>query len=452
MSEPRRVTVIGAGYVGLASAVGLAILGHRVELVEVRSDRLDALRAGRLPIHEPGMDEAFARPEVNSRIRPERSPVDGSPDVVFICVGTPVLDGGRSDLSQVAAALRVVLPMLEAGVPVIIRSTLPPGATDQVARWAPGAETRIFASPEFLRQGKALEDFLHPSRVVVGTFPGAAAKDLALVTELLHFDDAPLLVVTAEEAEIIKNGANAFLALKLSFANELAALCEELGADVMPVIEGIGLDDRIGREYMQPSYGFGGSCLPKELRALGAAGRDLGLQMHVVSAAADANESLQRRFARRILRSLPPDSRRVALLGLAFKADTDDVRYSPALRVAELLLDRGVEVVGYDPSAGANAAQALPALKVAPSAEAAVAGAGVTVIATEWPQFRDLDWAHMGETMGARIVLDGRRLLDAEKLRSLGFRYEMIGAAWGSADEGLARGEDVVLVTGPDGA
>jgi UDPglucose 6-dehydrogenase len=428
MAESRRVTVVGAGYVGLASAIGLAIHGHRVELIEIRADRLDALRAGTLPIREPGMDEAVARPEVRTRIHPERELVDGSPDVVLICVGTPVLDGGRSDLTQVESALKAVRPLLEAGTPLIIRSTLPPGSTKQILHWAAGVESRIFASPEFLRQGKALEDFLHPSRVVIGAPSGADADDLALVTELLHFDDTPLLVVTAEEAEIIKNGANAFLALKLSFANELAALCEELGADVMPVLEGIGMDDRIGRKNMQPSFGFGGSCLPKELRALANVGRDHGLEMHVISAAAQANEAHQRRFAQRILRALPSSSPRVALLGLAFKVDTDDVRYSPALRVAQLLLDRGVQVVGYDPSASANAALALPALQLASSAEAALVGASVAVIATEWPRFRDLDWAAIAQTMAARTIIDGRRLLNPEMMRSLGYHYEAIGA------------------------
>jgi UDPglucose 6-dehydrogenase len=428
MVRSRRVTIIGAGYVGLASAVGLAIQGHRVELIEVRADRLDALRSGRLPIHEPGMDDAFERAEVAALIHPEAEIVDRSPDVVLVCVGTPVLEGGRSDLSQVESALTSLRPLLDAGVPIVIRSTLPPGSTAQIARWVAGVQYRIFTSPEFLRQGKALEDFLHPSRVVIGAFPGADPKDLALLTELLHFDDAPLLMVTVEEAEIIKNGANAFLALKLSFANELAALCEELGADVMPVIEGIGMDDRIGRKYMHPSYGFGGSCLPKELRALANAGRDHGLEMHVISAAAEANEAQQRRFARRILRALPPGSPRVALLGLAFKNDTDDVRYSPALRVAELLIDRGTMVVGYDPQAASNAARALPALQQAASAEAALAGASVAVIATEWPQFRELDWATLGQTMAVKTVIDGRRLLDPAKMRSLGYHYEAIGA------------------------
>ncbi len=429
MAQSLRVTVVGAGYVGLASSIGLAIHGHRVELIEVRADRLDSLRSGKLPIHEPGMDEAFARPEVRTRIHPESELVDRHPDVILLCVGTPVLDGGRSDLSQVESALTSIRPLLEAGSPLIIRSTLPPGSTKQVLRWVPGVESRLFASPEFLRQGKALEDFLHPSRVVIGAFAGADPSDLAVVTELLHFDNAPLLVVTAEEAEIIKNGANAFLALKLSFANELAALCEELGADVMPVIEGIGLDDRIGRKYMQPSFGFGGSCLPKELRALATVGRDHGLEMHVISAAAEANDAQQRRFARRILRALPSPTSRVALLGLAFKADTDDVRYSPALRVAQLLLDRGAEVVGYDPQAAANAAYVLPALPQVSSADAALAGASVAVIATEWPEFRELDWAIVGRTMAVRRIIDGRRLLDAEKMRALGYQYESIGAS-----------------------
>jgi UDPglucose 6-dehydrogenase len=196
----------------------------------------------------------------------------------------------------------------------------------------------------------------------------------------------------------------------------------------MHVLEGIGLDPRIGRRYMRPGYGFGGSCLPKELRALTNVGRDLGVEMHVTSAASEANEAHQRRFARRVAAALPPRCRRVALLGLAFKAGTDDVRHAPALRVAQLLLDRDLEVVGYDPFAAGNAAIALPALELASSAEAALAGAGVAAITTEWPEFRDLDWASIGETMAARIIVDGRRLLDPSMMQSLGFRYEAIGA------------------------
>jgi UDPglucose 6-dehydrogenase len=426
--RPRRLTVIGAGYVGLATAIGLATRGHLIDLIEVRPDRLEALRAGVLPIHEPGMDAAFADPSIRDRIRPSDHIVDKRPGIILVCVGTPVKDGSRSDLSQVRIALEGARPFLAAGVPLVVRSTLPPGSTAQLVRWADGERSRIFTNPEFLQQGTALEDFLAPTRVVIGTFPGPELVALEMVSDVLKVPGVPMLTVSVSEAELIKNTANAFLALKLSFTDEIAGLCEALGADVMHVLEGIGLDPRIGRRYMRPGYGFGGSCLPKELRALTNVGRDLGVEMHVTSAASEANEAHQRRFARRVAAALPPRCRRVALLGLAFKAGTDDVRHAPALRVAQLLLDRDLEVVGYDPFAAGNAAIALPALELASSAEAALAGAGVAAITTEWPEFRDLDWASIGETMAARIIVDGRRLLDPSMMQSLGFRYEAIGA------------------------
>jgi UDPglucose 6-dehydrogenase len=428
MTQPHRLTVIGAGYVGLATAIGLAMRGHTIELVETRTDRLLALQNGSLPIHEVGMDAAFVDAAVRARIHPVAVLTDPHPELIFVCVGTPVAENGRSDLHQLESALNACRGLAADGVPVVIRSTIPAGFSEQIVRWLGGDRSRIFANPEFLRQGTALEDFLGPTRVVIGTYPGANPQALALVEEILAAGDAPRLVVSVAEADLIKNGANAFLALKLSFANELAILCEELGADVLPVISGIGLDPRIGRNYMEPSFGFGGSCLPKDLRALTNVGRDLGVEMHVTSAASEANEASQRRFARRVFRALPAGSDRVALLGLAFKAGTDDVRSSPALRIAELLIGRGVDVVGYDPFAAHNAAAELPRLRIAPSALAAVEGAGVTVIATEWPEFRELDWALIGSRMTSRTVIDGRRLLDPAKMTALGFRYEAVGA------------------------
>jgi UDPglucose 6-dehydrogenase len=427
MNSIHHLTVVGAGYVGLATAVGLASRGHTVDLVEVRQDRLQSLLAGELPIHEPGMDAAFSDPAVRGRIRPLAAVGDGPSDLVLICVGTPVGEDGRSDLRQLRSALEASRPLVEAGVPLVIRSTLPAGSNDQIVRWAGGDPARLFTNPEFLAQGRALEDFLAPSRVVIGTFPAPDPNALEVVKSVLGSDTAPVMIVSVGEADLIKNGANAYLALKLSYANELAVLCEEMGADVMTVIDGIGLDPRLGKSYMQPGFGFGGSCLPKDLRSLTNVGRDLGLEMHVTSAASEANEAHQRRFARRVFQTLPQGCRRVAMLGLAFKAGTDDVRSSPALRVADLLIARDIEVVGYDPHAAANALAALPALRIADSAESALAGAGVAVIGTEWPEFKSIDWAAAARTMAARIVIDGRRLLDPAAMRGLGFRYEAVG-------------------------
>lgn len=427
MPRSRRLSVIGAGYVGLATAVGLAARGHEIDLVETRPDRLGSLLAGSLPIHEPGMAAAYADAQTRNHIHPMASPVSGC-DLLLVCVGTPVYDDGRSDLRQVESALASVTDLVAAGTPVVIRSTLPAGSGETVVKWLGGDSSRVFANPEFLRQGHAIEDFLAPTRVVIGAFPDANPDAVALVKEVLHFSDCPLLMVGMAEADLIKNGANAFLALRLSFANELAVLCEALDADVVKVIEGIGLDERLGKGYMQPSFGFGGSCLPKDLRALTNVGKDCGLEMHVTSAASEANSDHQQHFAERVVGLMPPGSRRVAILGLAFKAGTDDVRSSPSLHVAQILIERGFEVVGFDPQAAALATREVPGLSVANSAQSAVAGAGVVVIGTEWPEFRDLDWAALSTTMAAPIVIDGRRLLDGERMRALGYHFETVGA------------------------
>jgi UDPglucose 6-dehydrogenase len=428
VSGTYHLTVVGAGYVGLATAVGLASRGHSIDLVEVRPDRLAALAAGRLPIHEPGMEAAYSDPAVRSRIEPSARMPDGSSDAVLICVGTPVGDDGHSDLGQLRSALEASRPLVESGAALVIRSTLPAGSNDLVVAWAGGDASRIFTNPEFLAQGRALEGFLAPDRVVIGTFPDPDPAALAVVEAVLGSEACPVLVVSVVEADLIKNGANAYLALKLSYANELAVLCEELGADVLTVLEGIGLDPRLGKAYMRPGFGFGGSCLPKDLRSLTNVGLEMGLEMHMTAAASEANEAHQQRFARRILAVLGPGRNRVAMLGLAFKAGTDDVRSSPALRVAGLLIAAGVEVVGYDPHAAGNAAAALPGLRLAPTAAEAVRGAGAAVIGTEWPEFRSLDWAAFAATMAAPVVIDGRRLLDGATMRRLGFRYEAVGA------------------------
>ena len=439
MSHTYHLTVVGAGYVGLATAVGLASRGHDIDLVETRQDRLDALLAARLPIHEPGMEAAFADPVVRGRIHAQARIPDVPSDLILICVGTPVGENGRSDLRQLQSALEASRPFVRAGVPLVVRSTLPAGSNERVIRWAGGDPSLLFTNPEFLAQGSALEGFLAPSRVVIGTFPDPDERAIAVVKAVLGTDTCPMLVVSVAEADLIKNGANAYLALKLSYANELAVLCEELGADVVTVLEGIGLDPRLGKKYMQPGFGFGGSCLPKDLQSITNVGRDLGLEMHVTSAASAANESHQRRFARRVLAALEPGCGRVAMLGLAFKAGTDDVRSSPSLRVAELLMARGVEVVGFDPHAAANAASVLPGLQLADTAEEALEGAGVAVIGTEWPEFRELDWKTLAAKMDAPVVIDGRRLLDGPAMRALGFRYEAVGAP-GSAQPVRGRG------------
>ena len=421
--------VVGAGYVGLTTAVRLAERGRKVVLVEQNPDRLAALAAGQPPFHEPGMPEAYAAQHAAGCIVPSAElPVDGV-DLIVVCVGTPINDSGSTDVSQVALALDESVAAMSAGAACVIRSTLPVGSAAGLAARPGLRPERLFIAPEFLRQGSALADIRSPARVVIGTFaPHPEPEALTLVKDALGEAGAPLLVMRAEEANLVKNAANVFLALRLTFANEVAGMAEDLGGDVGPVLEGIGLDPRIGQAYMRPSYGFGGSCLPKEVHALSSAGLDRGLPMHLAATISEANAEHQERFVRRIAHALDGlDGKRIALLGLAFKADTDDVRSSPAIQLADRLMAGGADLRAHDPAAGDNARRLLPEMTVVLTVEEALEGADAAVIATEWPMYRDLDWAAVRGRMRRPLIIDGRRLLPNEQLRSLGYVVERIG-------------------------
>jgi UDPglucose 6-dehydrogenase len=427
--ERRSIAVIGAGYVGLVSAVGFAAKGHAIELVETNPVRLDALRAGRVPFTERGVQEALNDALESGALSVLDHTSRTTADIVLICVGTPIDDDGHADVSAVEAVLADVAALDRRPI-VVVRSTMPVGTSQRLMRDGHVTDpSHFFTVPEFLRQGSALADFGNPTRVVIGRTPEADAAAEAILIDVFGAFGGPLRVVTLEEAELIKNGANAFLALKISFANEMAGLAERAGADVGPVLDGIGLDPRIGSTYLHPSFGFGGSCLPKELQTIAASGTERGLAMHVTSAAHQANLAHQTLFAERIDSIVGGVAgRRIGFLGLAFKAGTDDIRSSPAVTLAGWLLDHGAEVHAYDPAAAGHAARALPDLITEPSATAALAGADVAVIATEWPEFAELDWAAVRDDMATPLVIDGRRLLDPDAMRRLGYRYERVGS------------------------
>jgi UDPglucose 6-dehydrogenase len=437
-----RAAVIGAGYVGIATAVGLAEQGCAVVLVEQEAGRLAALLDGRIPFHEPGLPEAYAAQNASGQIVPTGElPRDGL-DLIVVCVGTPIDDTGSSDISFVARALEQAGPAIAAGAACVIRSTLPVGTAERMAQRPGVVPERLFVAPEFLRQGSALEDIRRPTRVVIGTFGARPDPEaLALVTSALSHPGAPLLTMRAEEASLVKNASNVFLALRLTFANEVAGLAEDIGVDVGPVLDGIGLDPRIGSTYMRPSYGFGGSCLPKEVRTLSTAGLDRGLPMHLASAISEANADSQRRFARRIAEAVGGlAGKRIAFLGLAFKADTDDVRSSPSVRLAARLLDGGADLRAHDPAAGDNARKVLPDLVVVPSVAEALLGADAAVIATEWPIYRDLDWASLRDTMRHPLIIDGRRLLPEAQLRDMGYVVHRVGDGVPAGEPAIADG------------
>jgi len=429
-SGPRRsIAVVGAGYVGLVSAVGFAALGHAVELVETDPDRLRALRSGQVPFTERGVEEALTAALASGDLTVLDRASRTESEIILICVGTPIDDLGYADMSAVEAVLAEIGPREPRPI-TVIRSTMPVGTSQRLFRDGGVADgSRFFIVPEFLRQGSALADFNSPNRVVIGRSRSVDPDAEAVVAELFAVFGAPMRLVTLEEAELIKNGANAFLALKISFANEMAGLAERSGADIGPVLDGIGLDPRIGATYLQPSFGFGGSCLPKELQTIALSGRERGLEMHVTSAAAEANLAHQRLFAERIDTLLGGVAgRSIALLGLAFKAGTDDIRSSPAVGLARWLRAHDADVHAFDPAAGGRASRAVPGLIVHDSAFAALAGVDAAVIATEWPEFKEMDWASARRLMASPHVIDGRRLLDPATMQALGYTYERVGS------------------------
>lgn len=413
------ICVVGAGYVGLTVAACLAKMGHRVTCVEKDPQRLRACREGRVPFHEPDLGE-LVREGMAQAALDFVDALDGAARaarVVFCAVGTPSGRNGEADLS----ALEEVVDTL-AGIPsgnrvIAIKSTVPVGTTDRVARRLGGC---VASNPEFLREGSAVADFFHPYRVVIGTRSQVAADVLESLYAPLG---APVLRTDPPTAEMIKYASNAFLAMKVSFINEVAQICEHVGADVRTVAEGMGLDPRIGPHYLRAGVGFGGSCLPKDVRALIEAAREYLVEPVLLEAVLRVNEAQRRRFVDRVEAILGGlTGRTVAALGLSFKAGTDDVRESPALAIVERLLARGAAVRAYDPVAQEAARTRLPSLMCVPDPYEATDGADAVLILTDWPQFRELDWHRIRRRVCHPVVVDGRGLGIAQHLIAAGFQ------------------------------
>ena len=423
-----RVLVVGAGYVGLTSAVCFAHLGHDVVCVEANPARLAPLLEGRSPIHEPGLEDLLAEGAASGRL--EFAPGIGAVDmygveVALLAVGTPPDENGDPDLTQLAAAAREVSANAVCDLVVVVKSTVPPGSCEAIelvcAEAAPeGVRISVVSSPEFLRESRAVEDFLAPDRVVVG----AADPDVAELVADLYPAGVPLVKTDRRGAELIKYAANAFLAVKISFANEVAALCESLGTEASTVLLGVGLDQRIGRDFLRPGPGYGGSCLPKDVSGFQALGRAMGTPTRVVAAAEEVNDQAARAALMKLEMGLGGVAgKRVALLGLAFKPGTDDSRDSPALRLAELLVASGARVSAYDPLARVDAF----AGERARSAMEAVDGADALVVATAWEEFSGLSAQAVAERLRGRIVLDAAGALDLESWAEAGLIVYGIG-------------------------
>ncbi len=416
------ICVVGAGHVGLTLAACLARMGHRVVCVEKDPGRLEAVRNGRCPFYEPGLPELLQEGVREGRLQftgELREAAEGA-EVVFCAVGTPPGRNGEADLSALEEVVDRLGELRGGGRIVAIKSTVPVGTTDRVARRLDGSlGFHVACTPEFLREGNAVEDFFHPHRTVIGTRSSFAARRLRALFEPLG---APVLLTDPPTAEMIKYASNAFLATKISFINEVAAVCEHVGADLRTVTEGIGLDPRIGPHYLKAGIGFGGSCLPKDVRALVELAREYLVEPVLLEAVLRVNEAQRRRFVDRVEVLLGGLSgKTVAVLGLSFKAGTDDVRESPALAVAERLLARGATVRAHDPVATEAARRKLPSLACFPDPYEAVRGADAVLLLTDWPQYRDLDWHEIRRRVRRPVVVDGRGMGLAQRLLAEGF-------------------------------
>ena len=420
-----RIAVFGAGYVGLVTGACFADLGHEVVIRDIDASKVESLRAGRIPIHEPGLDDILARVGDRIAFTMEVEEALEAAEVVYVAVGTPPTVSGDADLSAVWTVVDE-LPAVERRIVLAMKSTVPVGTGDAVRHRLEArglSNVGYVSNPEFTAEGTALHDFMHPDRVVIGALEQA---DGDLVEQLHAGIEAPVIRCDVASAEMIKLAANAALVTRISFINEIANVCEATGADVVTVAEGIGLDRRIGSAFLRAGIGFGGSCFPKDSLALKQLASNSGYHFQLLSAVIEVNELQKRRVIGKLERHLGSlRGKKVALLGLAFKPGTDDMREAPSLVLAARLQAEGAEVRGWDPVADGHAH--LNGVAIASSALDALDGADAAVLVTEWPELRELDWAEAARRMRSRVLVDGRNLLDPAALRALGFAYEGIG-------------------------
>ncbi len=432
-----RIAMIGGGYVGLVSGACFAEFGTEVAVVEADAGKLAALRAGRMPIYEPGLDKL-----VNDNVAAGRlsfgddlaAAVNGA-DAVFIAVGTPTRRGdGHADLSYVYAAAEQVAQALTGYTVIVTKSTVPVGTgkriTEIVHAARPELEFDVASNPEFLREGAAIKDFMHPDRVVIGADSERAREVMRRLYRPLYLIEAPIVFTGIETAELIKYAANAFLAMKITFINEMADLCERVDADVHDVARGIGLDGRIGRKFLHPGPGFGGSCFPKDTLALVRIAQDHGAASRLVETTAQVNEARKAGMAQRVVSACGGSVRgkTIAVLGLTFKPETDDMRDAPSLPIIARLVEDGAILRAYDPEGMAAAGPLLPAaVEYCASALDAAQGADALVLVTEWNEFRALSPAKLAEAMRGRVVVDLRNVYEPAIMRAAGFTYSSVG-------------------------
>jgi UDPglucose 6-dehydrogenase len=427
MSDSRQpIGVIGTGYVGLVTAAGFAELGSDVWCVDIDEAKVARLRAGEVPIYEPGLAELLARNAERLHFSTSLSDAHEHARLLFVAVGTPPTYSGDADLSAVNAVIGAIPASNDHAL--VMKSTVPAGTGVAVRRMfaEQGKDGLAYVScPEFLKEGSAVKDFMHPDRVVIGDV-GDWAGDA--VAELYAPLDAPLVRTDIASAEMVKLASNAFLATKISFINEIANVCEETGADVVEVARGMGLDDRIGPKFLQAGIGFGGSCFPKDVDALKQLAGNTGYHFQLLTAVIEVNELQKRRVIGKLHKHLGGlVGKRIALFGLAFKPNTDDMREASSLVLSARLNADGADVIAYDPVAEEQARTLVSGISFADSPLDAAHGADAVVLVTEWPEFLALDWRDVASTMSGNLVVDGRNALDQAVVRAAGLTYEGVG-------------------------
>ena len=425
------LAIVGSGYVGLVTGTCFAEVGHRVICVDNDVKKVEQLRAGHIPIYEPGLEDLIKKNVASGNLSFTSSIGDAVAvsKVIFIAVPTPPQSDGSVDLSFVEGVAREIAAHIKEYRIVVDKSTVPVKTGEKVAqtigRYNPGADIDVVSNPEFLREGSAVEDLMKPDRIVVGV---SSDRAIAPMREIYEPFNAPIMFTDLNSAELIKHAANSFLALKISYINAVAAICEASGANVESVADGMGADKRIGRAFLNAGIGYGGSCFPKDISAFIRISRELGYQFTLLEEVEKINFNQKERFLKKVRDSLwVLRQKKIGCLGLAFKGNTDDVRSSVAIEVVKQLLAEGAEVRVYDPKAMDKAATLIPGAKMCEKAEDVAAGADALLILTEWNDFKTLPYAEIKKTMLSPLLFDGRNLLDPKEMRALGFTYTGIG-------------------------
>jgi UDPglucose 6-dehydrogenase len=433
-----KIAMIGTGYVGLVSGTCFADFGHDVVCVDKDQGKIDALLAGRMPIYEPGLEGLVATNVAAGRLSFTLDLAAGiaGADAIFIAVGTPSRRGdGHADLTYVYAAAKEIGEALTGDTVVVTKSTVPVGTGDEVERIiaeaSGGKHVPVVSNPEFLREGAAIGDFKRPDRIVIGTSDEHARSVMREIYRPLFLNEAPILFTERRTAELTKYAANAFLATKITFINEMADLCEAVGANVQDVARGIGLDNRIGSKFLNAGPGYGGSCFPKDTLALLKTAQDNAVPQRIVEAVVSVNDNRKRAMGRKVVAALGGNARgkRVAILGLTFKPNTDDMRDAPSLAIVQTLLDAGATVVATDPEGMEAAAPMMPDVTMVDSAYAAADGADAIVIVTEWDAFRALDLSRLAALSAGKLLIDMRNIYRREDVVRAGMKHHGVGTA-----------------------